>query len=208
MVSRLLLSLAFDCCEAEGDAEGLRAFRRVMVCYFLAHKPNRLDSKYASFTLIDLVVELAESERTRKRMDLYVTINPSGTPGGGLFRDKYMEHCVKAVKNCLRTTHGGLDDIKLEKEVGGLSVITDVVQHDRSSCLRGKIGKSHTKDMIGPEVREQLEENAARYDPFNKTRDTKYTFVDKPTAHPFVGLTTDILDRFIASKKREYNLKH
>ena len=81
MVSRLLLSLAFDCCESEGDAEGLRALRRVMVCYFLANKPNRLDSKYASFTLIDLVVELSESERTRKRMDLYVVINPSGSRG-------------------------------------------------------------------------------------------------------------------------------
>ena len=79
MVNRFLLSLAFDNCESEGDAEGLRALRRVMVCYFLANKPERLDSKYASFTAIDLVVELAESERTRSRMDNYVTINPSGT---------------------------------------------------------------------------------------------------------------------------------
>ena len=54
MVTRLLLSLAFDICESEGDAEGLRALRRVMVCYFIAKKPERLDSKYASFTLIDL----------------------------------------------------------------------------------------------------------------------------------------------------------
>ena len=54
MVSRLLLSLAFDICEEEEDAEGLRALRRVMVCYFIAKKPERLDSKYASFTLIDL----------------------------------------------------------------------------------------------------------------------------------------------------------
>ena len=41
MVSRLLLSLVFDICESEGDAEGLRALRRVMVCYFLAKKPER-----------------------------------------------------------------------------------------------------------------------------------------------------------------------
>ena len=41
MVSRLLLSLVFDLCESEGDAEGLRALRRVMVCYFLAKKPER-----------------------------------------------------------------------------------------------------------------------------------------------------------------------
>ena len=113
MVERFLLSLCFDVCEEEGDAEGLRALRRVMVCYFLADKPERQDSKYASFTLIDLVVELAESERTRQRMNLYVTVNPSGTVGGGLFREKFEEHCIRAVKECLRNTHGGIDDIKL-----------------------------------------------------------------------------------------------
>ena len=36
MVERLLLSLVFDVCEEEADAEGLRALRRVMVSYFLA----------------------------------------------------------------------------------------------------------------------------------------------------------------------------
>ena len=54
MVTRFLLSLVYDLCESEGDAEGLRALRRIMVCYFLAKKPHRLDSKYASFTMIDL----------------------------------------------------------------------------------------------------------------------------------------------------------
>ena len=84
-MDRLLLSLVFDVCEMEEDAEGLRALRRVMVSYFLARSPNKMMSKYASFTLIDLVVELSASERTRKRMDLFVCINPSGTLGGGLF---------------------------------------------------------------------------------------------------------------------------
>ena len=51
MVERFLLSLVFDVCEAEGDAEGLRALRRVMVGYFLGQKPERQDSKYASFTM-------------------------------------------------------------------------------------------------------------------------------------------------------------
>ena len=163
MVARYLLSLAFDVMEAEGDAEGLRAVRRIMVCYFLANKPNRLDSKYSSFTFNDLVMELSESERTRKRMDLYVTINPSGTKGGGLFRDKFQEHCIGAVKRCLRTTHGGIDDLKLEKEIGGLSVITQIVQHNRRSVMRGRIGKERSKDMIGDGVRELLEENVAKY---------------------------------------------
>ena len=207
MVTRLLLSLVFDLCESEGDAEGLRALRRVMVCYFLAKKPERLDSKYASFTLIDLVVELASSPRTRKRMDLYVTINPSGTAGGGLFRDKYCEHCVRSVKACLRSTHGGLDDIKLEKEIGGLSVITELIQHNRSSVLRGKVGKAHCRDMVGPEVRDQLEESVAKFNPFNRDRDEQHVFLDKSRGGAFKGLTEKMLEKFIESKRREFKLK-
>ena len=208
MVERMLLSLVYDICEEEGDAEGLRALRRVMVSYFLAQKPDRQDSKYASFTLIDLVVELAASERSRRRMDLYVVVNPSGTVAGGLFRDKYEEICIRSVKDCLRNTHGGLDDIKLEKEIGGLSVLTGMQQHIRSSSLRGKIGKEHAKDLVGETAREMLEENVAKYDPFNKDRDTKHTFHDKSKGNPFQGLTEANLDRFINRKKQEYSNKY
>ena len=208
MVERFLLSLVFDICEEEGDAEGLRALRRIMVSYFLAQKPNRQDSKYASFTLIDLVVELAASERSRKRMDLYVVINPSGTAAGGLFRDKFEKHCIRALKDCLRGTHGGLDDIKLEKEIGGLSVLTGMQQHLRSSSLRGKVGKQHSKDLVGETAREILEENVAKFDPFNRERDVIHTFMDKSKGNPFHGLTEANLDRFIKRKKHEYNMKY
>ena len=207
MVSRLLLSLVFDICESEGDAEGLRALRRVMICYFLAKKPERLDSKYAAFTLIDLVVELSASQRTRKRMDLLVTINPTGTPGGGLFRDKHQEHMIRAVKGCLRGKHGGIDDISLEKEIGGLSVITEIVQHNRRSVLRGKVGKEHSKDMVGDEVKDQLEETVAKHDPFNRERKVQHLYSDKFRHGAFNGLTVDSLQKFILTKKREYKLK-
>ena len=208
MVTRLCLSLVFDICEEEGDAEGLRALRRIMVGYFLAKKPERMDSKYASFTVIDMVVELSASERTRKRMDLYVVINPSGTRGGGLFRDKHMEHCVRSVKGCLRGKHGGIDDIQLQKEVGGLSVMTEIVEHNRRSVMRSRLGKEHAKDMVGDVVRDQLEENVAKYDPFNRDRETKHVFYDKSKGGPFVGLTEANLDKFLKNKKKEYNSKY
>ena len=208
MVERLLLSLCYDVCEEEGDAEGLRALRRVMIPYFLAQKPGRQDSKYAAHTLIDLVVELAESERTRRRMDLYVVINPSGTAGGGLFRDKFEEHCIRAVKDCLRGTHGGLDDIKMEKEIGGLSVLTGIQQHGRSSVLRGKQGKEHSKDLVGVTARELIEENVCKYDPFNRNREVKHSFLDKSRGSPFHGLTESDLERFIQRKRAEYRIKY
>ena len=209
MVIRLLLSLAFDVFESEEDAEGLRALRRIMVCYFLnSTKRGSLNSKYASFTLTDLVIELSQSERTKKRMDLYVTTNPSGTAAGGMFRDKVMEHCVRCVKCCLRGTHGLLDDIKLEKEIGGLSIISNIVEHNRSCVMRGKQGKQHCHDMVGPDVKEQLEENVAKYNPFSRKRLTKHTFVDKPSRSPFKGLTNEVLDKFVENKKREYRQKY
>ena len=65
MVARFLISLVFDVCESEEDAEGIRVLKRVMVPYFLSKSPDRMVSKYASFTLIDLVVELSSSGRTR-----------------------------------------------------------------------------------------------------------------------------------------------
>ena len=208
MVARFLISLVFDVCESEEDAEGIRVLKRVMVPYFLSKSPDRMVSKYASFTLIDLVVELSSSERTRKRMELYVCINPSGTLGGGLFRDKFEEHCVRSVKRRLRSTHGGLDDIKLEKEIGGLSVTSDVIEHNRHSLLRGNIGKQHSNDMIGADVRIQLEENVAKYNPFSRRRETKIVYFDKSRGGAFTGLKEETLIKFIDSKKKEYNRKY
>ena len=208
MVTRFLLSLAFDVCEEEGDSEGLRALRRTMVCYFLNSNKGKINSKYASFTLIDLIVELSSSKRTRKRMDLYVTINPTGSAGGGLFRDKHIENCVRSVKRLLRGTHGLLDDLKLEKEVGGLSVTTEIVEHNRRSVLRGKLGKEHSSDMVGEEVREQLEVNIAKYDPFNRERAVKYVYKDKPFGGPYNGLSIEVVERFIENRRSEYNQKY
>ena len=207
MVARLLVSLVFDVCESEEDAEGLRGVRRVMIPYFLAKSPAQMVSKYASFTMIDLVVELSSSERTKRRMDLYVTINPSGTDGGGLFRDKFEEHCIRNVKRNIRSTHGGIDDIKLEKEIGALSVVTEVTQHNQRSMLRSKIGKTHSNDMIGSDVWNQLEEHVSNHDPFNRNRELKFEFYDKSRGGLFSGLTEENLERFIKSKCKEYSRK-
>ena len=141
-------------------------------------------------------------------MDSYVVINPSGTPGGGLFRDKHQEHCIRAVKIHLRSTHGGIDDLKLEKEIGGLSVITEIVQHNRRSALRGHVGKEHSKDLVGNSLRELMEENVAKYDPFNRSRKLQHVFVDKPRKGLYDGLTEDILDKFIENKRREFRRKY
>ena len=74
--------------------------------------------------------------------------------------------------------------------------------------LRGKFGKEHSKDMLGLEVRETIEEQVAKIDPFNISRSTMYSFQDTPATSPFQGLNIEMLEKFIASKKREYNLEY
>ena len=91
IVTRFLPSLALDLCEQEGDGEGLLAVERLMVSYFLASNLKSQNVKYADFTLFDVVLFLSSSERTRQRYMDNACINPSGTPGGGMFWDKYCE---------------------------------------------------------------------------------------------------------------------
>ena len=81
------------------------------------------------------------------------------------------------------------------------------MQHNRSSVLRGRLGKENSKDLVGVEVKEQLEENAAKFDPFNKKRYSQYLFNDKSRCGAFKGLTVASLEKFILSKKREFKLK-
>ena len=86
-------------------------------------------------------------------------------------------------------------------------MITSVVEHNRSSVLRGRIGKEHSKDMVGDSVRELIEENIAKYDPFGRERSTKYVYVKKPRHGLYQGLTESQFERFIDSKRREFMRK-
>ena len=84
-VIRLLWDLAFTACEKHNDSKGLRTLRRISVAFF-RNKAKAATSKYALYTFLDLVVDLSASERSRRRMDYYVTVNPSGSVGGGMSR--------------------------------------------------------------------------------------------------------------------------
>ena len=76
-------------------------------------------------------------------------------------------------------------NVKLEKEIGGLSVLTGILQHNRSSVLRSKEGKKHSKDMVGDKVRELLDEIVQKYDPFNRSREVQHSFADKSKGSPY-----------------------
>ena len=50
----------------------MRTLRRISIAFF-RNKAKAATSKYALYTLIDLIVDLSASERTRRRMDNLVT---------------------------------------------------------------------------------------------------------------------------------------
>ena len=77
-------------CEKENDALGLRALCIISIPYF-RNKSHAARSKYGRYLIADQVIYKKASPRSRMRMDLYVTTNPSGTRGGGMYRDKFNE---------------------------------------------------------------------------------------------------------------------
>ena len=209
IVIRFLPSLALDLCEQEGDALGLLATERLMVSYFLASNLRSQNSKYADYTLFDLVLVLSSSERTRQRYNDNATINPSGTSGGGMFWDKYCEIVVRSVKECLRRQHGGLDDILLEKDIGGLSVLSSLNHHHRMSLVMGKVGKERSPDLVKEPARSILKEQITKLDPFSRSRiNEPVVFVQEVRANPYSGFKVEMLERHLERKKKEWDLKH
>ena len=224
IVTRFLPSLALDLCEQEGDGEGLLAVERLMVSYFLASNLRSQNSKYADFTLFDLVLLLSSSERTRQRYMDNATINPSGTRGGGMFWDKYCEVgfldnsliptssvqiVVRSIKECLRRQHGGLDDILIEKDIGGLSVLSSLNQHQRMSLLIGKIGKERSQDLVKEPARSILKEQITKLDPFCRSRiEEPVVFVQQVRCNPYQDFKVEMLERHLARKSGEWDMKH
>ena len=156
-VIRLVLDLTFQQCERENDAVGLRALRRVMVPVFLL-KSKAQTSKYARYTLMDLVVELSSSERSQVRMEHLVTVNPSGTKGGGMFRDKYNEVMVRLVKDAIKRQHSALRDLQIQTLIKSLSVMTSLHNHNLKSRLYETKGRQRSGDLVGKERMELLVE--------------------------------------------------
>ena len=205
---RFLVCLSLDMVEAEGDAEGWMTVRRLMVSYFLAHNLNKQDQKYAMFTMFDLVVEQSASPRTQARMKYYMSINVSGTRGGGLFMDKWCEHCVRKVKTCLRSCHGKIDDLLLEKMLSGLAVVSSICEHHREPVMREKVGKEGSHDFVGDSVKHILEEQVDKADPFNREREVQHQFHDKPRSSPYTGMMESYLQRFVDRMQTIHNQKY
>ena len=207
LVIRFLPGLGLDLCEEEADAEGLITLEKLMIFFFLASNLSTQNVKYADYTLFDVVLFLSSSKRTRQRMIDTPVINVSGTAGGGQFMDKYCEIVVRQIKEPIRRQQGGLDDILLEKDVGGLSVKSSINTHQRAALLHGKVGKERSHDYVGKQAKGILEEQINKLDPFNRTRAEAVVFEEKVRGSPTDGMTKEFCSRFMVRKRKEWKLK-
>ena len=191
--------------EEEGDAYGLRGLKTSMICYFLNRKQNRQDSKYAAALLLDLVLELGASPRTRARMENTVCVNRSGKLGGGTHRDMVNEHIVRETKTAIRGMHSNLKDLNIDKTISSLSVVTQLTDHDRKSMLNYS-GTHSSHDYIGSDRREVMRDEIAKIDPFSRNR-VKCDFFDKSRGSPFSGLNLEKIGRFVDRNKKNFSRK-
>ena len=192
--------------EEEGDALGLRGIKVAMIGYFLNRKQHRQDSKYAAGLLLDLVLELGASERTRTRMENTVCVNTCGKPGGGKHRDMVNEHIVKTTKTAIRGMHSNLKDLNVDKTISSLSIVNQETEHDIKSMLCESSGSHASNDYIGIERREVMREEISKMNPFSRKRD-KLEFYDKCRGSPFSGLNMEKVGRFVDRNKKNFSRK-
>ena len=200
--SRTVMSLVADKVEHEGDGLGIRAVRMSMIFYFL-NKKLAQTSKYASSLLSNLVYFLGASDRSKARIDLLATCNPSGGVGKGLARDQINEHKVKLVKETIKGLHSHPTDIVVSKAVLGENVLHQVQEHDEESMLLQLSGGRTSYRYIGEDARKKIREELERVKPFDINR-PKMEYFDKLPGSVFNGLTMDRVNRFLERNKRNF----
>lgn len=202
LAGRAVLSLVADKVEHEGDGLGIRGVRVAMIPYFLNKKLVQ-SSKYAIALLTNLVNFMGASEKTKKRIDLLATCNPSGGLGKGLARDQVNEHKVKLVKESVRGLHSQLSDSMVSKAVLGDNVLAQLQDHDQESMLLQTSGGRTSHRYIGEGERKKIREEIDVIKPFDTARERREHF-DSSSGSVFSGLDVERVEKFLARNKRNF----
>ena len=203
IAGRATLSLIADTVEKEGDGLGIRAVRKVMMMYMLNRKEAQT-SKYAKSLLSDLVTFMGASEKTKARIDMLATCNPSGGVGTGLARDEVNEHYVRQVKDTVKGLHSQLTDSVLAKAVLGGNVLSQIKAQDEDSMLMPSAGGGTSHRYLSEEQRMKIREDIEKFRPFDKHRE-KFEYYDKSTGSVFSGLTSERVEWFL--KRNQTNFR-
>jgi hypothetical protein len=89
----------------------------------------------SAMALMSNLAFMGASPRTKARIDLLVTCNPTGGLGKGLPRDQINDHDVKVVKESLLRLHSQITDNVLSKAILGDNVLSQIQEHDDQSML-------------------------------------------------------------------------
>ena len=202
---RTVLSLVADKVEHEGDGLGIRAVRKAIIPYFLNRKIAQT-SKYAISLMTNMVCFMGASERTKQRIDLLATCNPSGGLGKGLARDQVNEHKVKLVKESVRGLHSQLTDNIVAKTVLGDNDLNQIKEHDEESILQQLSGGRTSYRYIGDDKRMKIREEIEKVQPFDLTREKqKYLHFADCLGSVYSGLTPERIEMFLAINKVNFN---
>lgn len=205
-IAMWVLSVLLDDAEAEEDSELLEALRLTLMLEFLNKNASGAQTAaYSYLLMLDRVIELLSSERSRWRMRHYVCVNPSGKPGGGEFRDKVMEHIVRVVKGVFDTMGiSEASDLQIQKAVAALTPASLICEHDRASAGLPSRLKQHQGDLVGADRREMVRARVETVAAFGAGREEVTDYLVKPRGSPFQGLKVAAVDRFLKRQKGNF----
>jgi hypothetical protein len=203
IAGRTVLSLVADNVEHEGDGLGIRAVRKVMMLYML-NKKIAQTSKYARALLFNLVYFLGASDRTKARIDLLATCNPTGRAGAGLARDMVNVHQVRNVKETVRGLHSQLTDTVLAKAILGGNVLSQIKAQDEESMLLLNGGGRTSHRYISDEQKMKIREDIEKVRPFDEKRQ-KIEYYEKSSGSVFSGLTVERVEWFLKRNRVNFS---
>ena len=74
--------------------------------------------------------------------------------------------------------------------------------------MREKLGKESSHNFVGDRVRQVLEEQVACFDPFDREREKKHQYREKPRGSPYMGTRETELDRYVKRMMGIYMKKY
>ena len=207
MLTRTLLCLIHKQALHEGDALCLHALHRVY-CLFLYNTSANRNSQYGPSLLRNIIEYERLSSADKHRVDILITVNSTGLEGKNEAHDQYCEHCVRTMKQLLRSFNSMLESSLIEKAVKALNIEIVITDHclNCTGMSNKKSGGGTSNKYIKNSEKEEIREEVEELSPFSKDcgRD-KVTY-----KHKYRTCWNDLSDKavknIVEDQKRQYNL--
>ena len=207
MLTRTILCLVHKQALHEGDALCLHALHRVY-CLFLYNTSRNRNSQYGPSLLRNIIEYERLSSADKHRVDMLITVNSTGNEGKNEAHDQYCEHCVRTMKQLLRSFNSMLEASLIEKAVKALNIEIVITDH----CLNctgmsskksgGGTSNKYIKNDEKAEVREEVEDLS----PFSKDCGREKVNYKQKYRTCWNDLSDKTVRDIVEDQKRQYNL--